>query len=85
MGLGNYVHLWSERSGVDTPESLNLLLGTSLADAQHVTSLSFSSNNGGQDILAVARADGRIALWSPFESEPRFNATQPRPLCDSGV
>ena len=80
MGLGNYVHLWSEQSGVDTPESLNLLSSTTLADTQHVTSLSFSSSNGGQAILAVARADGRVALWSPFESEPRFNATQPKPI-----
>lgn len=80
MGLGNFVHLWSERKGVDTPESLNILSKTGVLDAQHVTSLSFSSYQGGQAILAVARADGRIALWSPFDSEPRFDATQPKPI-----
>ncbi|KAF2446830.1 WD40 repeat-like protein [Karstenula rhodostoma CBS 690.94] len=80
VGLGNFVHLWSERKGVDTPESLNILSTTGMADVQHVTSLSFSSNPGGQAILAVARADGRIALWSPFDSEPRFDATQPKPI-----
>ena len=80
VGLGNYVHLWSERKGVDTPEALNVLSATGMEDPQHVTSLSFSSNNGGQAILAVARADGRIALWSPFDSEPRFHATQPKPI-----
>ncbi|KAK7189205.1 WD repeat domain-containing protein [Paraphaeosphaeria sporulosa] len=80
VGLGNFVHLWSERKGVDTPESLNILSTTGMVDVQHVTSLSFSSNAGGQAILAVARADGRIALWSPFDAEPRFDATQPKPI-----
>ncbi|KAL5388591.1 hypothetical protein PMIN06_004274 [Paraphaeosphaeria minitans] len=80
VGLGNFVHLWSERKGVDTPESLNILSTTGMVDVQHVTSLSFSSNAGGQAILAVARADGRIALWSPFDLEPRFDATQPKPI-----
>ncbi|KAF1977894.1 WD40 repeat-like protein [Bimuria novae-zelandiae CBS 107.79] len=80
VGLGNFVHLWSERKGVDTPESLNVLSTTGIIDVQHVTSLSFSSTQGGQAILAVARADGRITLWSPFDSEPRFDATQPKPI-----
>lgn len=80
MGLGNFVHLWSERKGVDTPESLNSLSNTTTSDPQHVTSLAFSSTQGGQAILAVGRADGRIALWSPFDSEPRFDATQPKPI-----
>lgn len=80
VGLGNFVHLWSERKGVDTPESLNILSTTGTVDIQHITSLSFSSNQGGRAILAVARADGRIALWSPFDTEPRFDATQPKPI-----
>jgi hypothetical protein len=49
-------------------------------DVQHVTSLDFSSSQGGQAILAVGRADGRISLWSPYDSEPRFDATQPKPV-----
>lgn len=80
VGLGNFVHLWSERKGVDTPEALNSAAQTTSTDVQHVTSLSFSSANGGQAVLAVGRADGRIALWSPFDSEPRFDATQPKPI-----
>lgn len=79
MGLGNFVHLWSESKGVDTPESLNALTNGS-DSGQHVTSLAFSSKSGGQAILAVGRADGRIALWSPFDQEPRFDATQPKPI-----
>jgi hypothetical protein len=49
-------------------------------NVQHVTSLDFSSTQGGQAVLAVGRADGRITLWSPFDEEPRFDATQPKPV-----
>lgn len=80
VGLGNFVHLWSELKGVDTPESLNNLPSTGITIAQHVTALAFSSTHGGQAILAVGRGDGRIALWSPFDSEPRFDATHPKPI-----
>ncbi|KAF2105327.1 WD40-repeat-containing domain protein, partial [Lophiotrema nucula] len=80
VGLGNFVHLWSERKGVDTPESLNSLPSHTSTEMQHVTSLAFSSTQGSQAILAVGRADGRIALWSPFDQEPRFDATQPKPV-----
>ncbi|KAF2200529.1 WD40 repeat-like protein [Delitschia confertaspora ATCC 74209] len=81
VGLGNFVHLWSERKGVNTPESLNTLSTTTTHNlAQHVTSLDFSSAQGQQAILAVGRANGRIALWSPFDEEPRFDATQPKPI-----
>ncbi|CAO2651096.1 Nn.00g093930.m01.CDS01 [Neocucurbitaria sp. VM-36] len=80
VGLGNYVHLWSERSGVNTPGSLNSVPSNSAADVLHVASLDFSSTQGGQAILAVGRADGRISLWSPFDQEPRFDATQPKPV-----
>ncbi|KAF2748992.1 WD40 repeat-like protein, partial [Sporormia fimetaria CBS 119925] len=80
VGLGNFVHLWSERKGVDTPQSVNALTGTAGVDVQHVTSLAFSSTQGGQAILAVGRADGRLTLWSPFDAEPRFNVEQPKPI-----
>ncbi|KAF2741049.1 WD40 repeat-like protein [Polyplosphaeria fusca] len=80
VGLGNYVHLWSERTGVDTPESLNASSNSSVSDIHHVTSVSFSSTQGGQAILAVGRADGRITLWSPYDDEPRFDASQPKPI-----
>ncbi|EUC38972.1 hypothetical protein COCCADRAFT_32020 [Bipolaris zeicola 26-R-13] len=80
VGLGNFVHIWSERSGVNTPESLNARPPNSIPVDRHVTSLSFSSECGGQAILAAGRADGRISLWSPFDSEPRFDVTQPKPV-----
>ncbi|KAL6152800.1 hypothetical protein ACJBU6_07978 [Exserohilum turcicum] len=80
VGLGNFVHIWSERSGVNTPESLNATPPDSSPENRHITSLGFSSQAGGQAILAVGRADGRISLWSPFDSEPRFDVTQPKPV-----
>lgn len=80
VGLGNLVHLWSEPRGVETPGPLNFIPPNGSPDVLHVTSLDFSSTQGHQAILAVGRADGRISLWSPFDSEPRFDATQPKPI-----
>ncbi|KAL6711327.1 hypothetical protein ACN47E_005858 [Coniothyrium glycines] len=80
VGLGNFVHLWSERNGVKTPESLNVIHSNDASEVQHVTSLDFSSVAGGQAVLAVGRANGNISLWSPFDSDPRFDAMQPKPV-----
>lgn len=74
VGLGAHVYLWSETRGVKTPDSLTSLF------ASHVTSLSFSSTDGGHAILAIGRADGRITLWSPFDKDPRFDSEQPAPV-----
>lgn len=74
VGLGSHVYLWSEKSGVNTPESLTKALGG------HITSLSFSSIAGGHSILAIARADGRLTLWSPTDTSPRFETCQPAPI-----
>lgn len=65
---------------MDTPGSLNSVPPNGAVEVQHVASLDFSSTQGGQAILAVGRADGRISLWSPFDAEPRFDATQPKPV-----
>ncbi len=74
VGLGNQVYLWSESNVVQAAESLNL------NSSAHITSLAFSSVEGGHAILAVGRADGRIVLWSPFEKHPRFDSRQPSPV-----
>ncbi|KAJ9623438.1 hypothetical protein H2203_005698 [Taxawa tesnikishii (nom. ined.)] len=71
VGLRNQVYLWSETRGVDTPGSLVSPY------SGHVTSLSFSSTEGGSAILAIGRADGRVTLWSPFDRDPRFDTEQP--------
>lgn len=75
VGLGSHVCLWSENGGADTLEYLN---APYLA---HVTSLSFSSTEGGKGILAIGRACGRLLLWSPFENDPRFISIHCRPVC----
>lgn len=71
VGLGSHVYLWSESRSVDTPESLTSHF------TGHITSLSFSSTEGGHAILAIGRADGRVTLWSPFDKDPRFDSEQP--------
>jgi hypothetical protein len=86
VGLGPHVYLWSEKprecpdessndpSHRQLPESLNTPFGA------HVTSLSISSPGGASAILAIGRADGRITLWSPKETIPRFDSEQPSPI-----
>ncbi|KAM3415867.1 hypothetical protein BST61_g9370 [Cercospora zeina] len=77
VGLGPHVYLWSEvRGSVPThvPDSLTAPFSA------HVTSLSFSSVEGGSSILAIGRADGRVTLWSPQDHDPRFDSEQPAPV-----
>lgn len=45
--------------------------------SNYVTSLSFSSENGGRSILAVGRQSGQLSLWSVFEAQVRFDISQP--------
>jgi WD40 repeat protein len=47
--------------------------------ANFVTSLAFSSDQGGKSILAVARHNGSVTLWSLLEARPRFEAPHPCP------
>lgn len=66
VGLGHRVYLWSEAFGVQHPP-----LGEH-DSSNYVTSLSFSSDNGGRSILAVGRKSGILSLWSTFDSDVRF-------------
>lgn len=43
----------------------------------YITSLAFSSTQGGYSILAIGRADGQVALWSLFDDDSRFESQQP--------
>lgn len=73
VGLANRVYLWSEDFGVKYPpgDSSNRL-------TTYVTSLSFSSTQGGNSILAIGRNTGQICLWSLDDDEDiRFKAQQP--------
>ncbi|KAF2236505.1 WD40 repeat-like protein [Viridothelium virens] len=76
VGLGSQVYLWSESEGVNSPPGLN----SNANHHAHITSLSFSSTQGGQAILAIGRANGRVTLWSPLDDEPRFDSDQPHPV-----
>jgi len=64
VGLADKVYLWSEAHGVQGPFRD---LTANPSRAGHVTSLAFSSAQGGNAILAVARANGQVVLWSPLD------------------
>lgn len=74
VGLCHRVYLWSETRGVQHPPFR----------VQHqsnfVTSLSFSSENGGKSILAVGRRAGMLSLWSTFDTTARFEISHPSPI-----
>ena len=46
----------------------------------YVTSLSFSSTEGGHSILATGRNDGQISLWSLSNEDARFQSRQSSPI-----
>lgn len=71
VGLGQYVYLWSEGLAVDHPPF------GEVHSSNYVTSISFSSENGGQSILAVGRQSGQLSLWGLFESKVRFDLSHP--------
>lgn len=76
MGLANKVYLWSEDSGVRYPQG-----DTGNHPSTYVTSLSFSSKEGGHSILAVGRNNGQISLWSVYDAENiRFTSQQSSPV-----
>ena len=68
VALTQKVYLWTEKYGVRYPP-----LPPARA-SNFVTSLAFSSEGGGKAILAVARNNGTVTLWSLLESYPRFEA-----------
>jgi hypothetical protein len=73
VALTQKVYLWTEQYGVRYPP-----LPPARA-TNFVTSLAFSSEEGGKAILAVARNSGTVTLWSLLESRPRFEAPHHSP------
>ncbi|KAL9132090.1 MAG: hypothetical protein Q9217_000126 [Psora testacea] len=73
VGLANRVYLWTEDLGVRyPPDDVISYNGT------YVTSVSFSSKEGGHSILAIGRNSGQISLWSLYDYEDiRFKSQQP--------
>jgi len=45
-----------------------------------VTSLSYSSENGGRSILAVGRQSGQLSLWGHCEADVRFELSHPNSI-----
>ena len=77
VGIGPHVYLWTEARGTTPthlPDSLTAPFGA------HVTSVSFSSIDGGSAILAVGHSNGHLTLWSPQDREPRINGEHPAPV-----
>ena len=76
VGLSNRVYLWSEETGVRyPPEEMRSYHST------YVTSLSFSSHEGGHCVLAIGRNNGQISLWSLFDFDDiRFKSQQPNAI-----
>ncbi|KAI4203264.1 MAG: hypothetical protein LQ350_001961 [Teloschistes chrysophthalmus] len=72
VGLSNKVYLWSEAFGVQYPK-----MEESMRRTTYVTSLSFSSTDGGHSILAIGRNSGHISLRSLFDEGTRFESQQP--------
>lgn len=76
VGLGDRVYLWSEDFGVRYPPH-----ETPSHHTQYVTSVAFSSDEGGHCILAVGRKNGAISLWSLHDAaNVRFTSQQPHPI-----
>lgn len=66
VALGNLLYAWSETDGMT-------LLNAGLSDGSWITSVSFSSAQGGKCILAYGRTNGTLALMSLYDSlVPRF-------------
>ncbi|KAK3387285.1 hypothetical protein B0H63DRAFT_155348 [Podospora didyma] len=88
VGLGNLLYGWSESYGVQL-----LNAGASPADEDsdvHLTSVAFSSTEGGQCILAYGRSNKAMGLMSLLDDiepnasrsspMPRFEVSQPAPI-----
>ncbi len=73
VALTHKVYLWTEEYGVRYPPL------SQARTSNFVTSLAFSSEDGGNSILAVARHSGGVTLWSLLEARPRFEAPHPAP------
>lgn len=73
VGLGGTLYSWSSRHGV-----MPVVRGP---DSPWLTSVSFSSEEGGKGILAYSRSSGYFALTSLNSHLPRFEMTHPFPIC----
>ena len=73
VALTHKVYLWTEEYGVRYPPL------PQARTSNFVTSLAFSSEEGAKSILAVARHNGNVTLWSLLEARSRFESPHPAP------
>lgn len=74
VGLGALLYAWSEMQGVH-------LLNSGTPNGSWLTTLAFSSNQGGKCVLAFGKSDGSLSLMSLYDSMiPRFEVQQPCPI-----
>lgn len=83
VGLGDLLYGWSESGGVN-------LLNHGDQDDAHLTSVAFSSTEGGKCILAFGRSNRTLGLMSLTDEPtpgslrnaimPRFSVNQPAPI-----
>lgn len=69
VALGVRAYLWSESLGViQVPRQVEVgRMGVS-----YITSLAFSSAQGGRAILTIARGNGQISMYSQLDTQKRF-------------
>ncbi|KAI5456278.1 WD40-repeat-containing domain protein [Mariannaea sp. PMI_226] len=70
--LGNLVYAWSEDVGVQ------IMHGA--PSETWLTSISFSSTEGGKSILGIGQSDGCLVLRSIYDGLPRFEVQQDYPI-----
>lgn len=75
VALSQKVYLWTENYGVRYPPL------PAARPGNHVSSMAFSSEEGGKAILAIARHGGSVQLWSLFEPRQRFEVMHSKPAC----
>ncbi|KEY69498.1 hypothetical protein S7711_02035 [Stachybotrys chartarum IBT 7711] len=73
VGLGNVLYTWSEDVGVRTMHGLP-------TEGVWLTSVAFSSEQGGRSVLAMGRSNGTLIIKSLYDSLPRFEVQQPYPV-----
>lgn len=69
VALGVKPYLWSESRGVILPPRQIELGRTRMS---YISSLAFSSAQGGRAILAIGRGDGQISMFSHLDTQQRF-------------
>lgn len=69
VGLADKLYLWSEETGVVNPPRE---VEPRFSRLTYITSLAFSSAQGGRAILAIGRANGCISMYSPLEDDSHF-------------